>query len=103
MSKPSEVRFAIGRPDGITSNSWKIGTHRGSVYIECRDNFQEAKVSLHPEGGWRMAFTTEAIANGKLQRLPYVPFKRDWHVWDEPPATLPDTVVAFRLVFPTSE
>src|SRR5215218_4218108 len=28
---------------------------------------------------------------------------RAWEVWNEPPPVLPDTVVAFRLIFPTSE
>ncbi len=27
----------------------------------CRDNFKEAKVSLHTSGKWRMGFTIEAL------------------------------------------
>ena len=96
-----EVRFAVGDPNGLTSNSWKVkAKKKGDIYIICRDNFKEAKVSLHPRGGWRMAFTTEAIKkNPKLM----VEKNRDWAVWDEPLTTLPNTIVAFHLYFPTSE
>jgi hypothetical protein len=48
-----------------------------------------------------MGFTTEAIS--KNQRLLPPDANRAWDVWDEPPASLPDTVVAFKLIFPTSE
>jgi hypothetical protein len=48
-----------------------------------------------------MGFTTEAVA--KNARLLPCDHNRAWAVWDEPPASLPQTVVAFRLVFPTSE
>ncbi|MCR4288542.1 MAG: hypothetical protein NUW09_11095 [Deltaproteobacteria bacterium] len=47
-----------------------------------------------------MGFTTEAISNN-LQ-LPH-DINRAWEVWDEPPASLPDSVVAFKLIFPTAE
>lgn len=98
------VRFAIGAPDGITSNAWRIWTRpAGDVYISCRDNFQNAKVSLHTSGRWRMGFTSEAI--GKNPEL--MGFcddgNRAWEVWDRPPEILPKIVAAFRLIFPTSE
>jgi len=95
------VRFAVGPPDGITSNSWKCWTEKSGVYIACRDNFQQAKVSLHTCGRWRMGFTREAIK----KHPGFIPADRNraWRVWDEPPAQLPDTVLAFRLIFLTSE
>ena len=96
------LRFAVGPPDGLTSNAWRFWTtRRGDVYIACRDNFQEAKVSLHASGRWRMGFTTEAI--GRNPQLIPADADRAWEVWDEPPASLPNTIVAFRLIFPTSE
>jgi hypothetical protein len=101
------VRFAVGAPNGITSNSWKIWATKSGVYIACRDNFKEAKVSLHPStdprapGRWRMGFTTESLS--KIAHLRSHDENRAWEVWDEPPASLPGTVVAFRLFFPTSE
>ena len=72
--KEPPVRFAVGpTKDGLTSNSWRMWTEkRGDVYdlyLKCRDNFREAKVSLHASGRWRMGFTEEAIKdNCKLPR-----------------------------------
>ena len=94
------VRFAVGPPNGVTSNSWKLWAGKnGDVYIACRDNFKEAKVSLHASGRWRMGFTTEALT--KSPNLPLGGRDRAWEVWDKPPPTLPNTTIAFRLVFPT--
>jgi hypothetical protein len=59
------------------------------------------KVSLHASGRWRMAFTSEALA--KNPALVPAGANRAWEIWEEPPPVLPDTVVAFRLIFPTSE
>jgi len=96
------VRFAIGSPGGLTSNSWRFWTtSSGDSYLACRDNAQELKVSLHASGRWRMAFTSEARA--KNPALVPAGTNRAWEVWQEPLPVLPDTVVAFRLIFPTSE
>jgi len=96
------IRFAVGPPYGRTSNAWRLWTTKhGDVYVACRDNFKEAKVSLHAKGRWRMGFTTEAVA--KNRALVPADQNRAWEVWDEPPASLPSTVIAFRLLFPTSE
>ena len=48
-----------------------------------------------------MGFTEEALP--KIAHLRSAEENRAWDVWDEPPASLPGTVIAFRLVFPTSE
>lgn len=100
--KAGPVRFAIGPPNGLTSNAWRLWANKvGDVYIACRDNFKETKVSLHASGRWRMGFTTEAIA--KNTTLLHCDQKRAWEVWDKPEKVLPETVIAFRLIFPTSE
>jgi hypothetical protein len=73
------VRFAVGPPNGLTSNSWKLWANRkGDVYIACRDNFKEAKVSLHASGRWRMGFAASALI--KKVNLPPVQ-NRAWEVW----------------------
>ena len=96
------MRFAVGPPDGLTSNAWRMWTSKkGDIYIAYRDNFKEAKVSLHASGRWHMGFTTEAISKNP-QLLPSDK-NRAWDVWDEPPTSLPDSVVAFKLIFPTAE
>lgn len=100
--KVPPVRFAVGPPDGLTSNSWRVWTSKiGDIYLKCRDSFKETKVSLHTSGRWRMGFTTEAVATS--DKLLGRDQNRAWEVWDEPPKSLPETVEAFRLVFPPSE
>jgi hypothetical protein len=94
----SPIRFAVGDPNGLTSNAWRIWASKaGDVYIACRDNFKETKVSLHASGRWRMGFTTEAIDKNPL--LVGEGQNRAWDVWDKPPEKIPNTVQAFQLVF----
>lgn len=95
------VRFAVGPPDGLTSNSWRLWVKNGDVYIKCRDNFTETKVSLHASGRWRMGFTTEAI--NKDPSLLRFSQNRAWDVWDRPPGSLLNPIPAFRLIFLSSE
>jgi hypothetical protein len=95
------VRFAVGAPEGLSSNSWRFWTHKGHAYLACRDNFQNMTVSLHASGRWRMAFTHQAVQQNP--RLVPPCSDRAWEVWNEPPPTLPDTVITFRLLFFTSE
>lgn len=95
------VRFAVGPPDGLTSNSWRLWVKNGDVYLKCRDNFTETKVSLHASGRWRMGFTTEAI--NKDPSLLRFGQNRAWDVWDRPPISMPNPVSAFRLIFLSSE
>lgn len=100
LNKP--VRFAVGAPNGLTSNSWRIwSTKNGDVYIKCRDNFTEAKVSLHTSARWRMGFTTEALR--KKPDLVRQNQNRAWEVWDKPPELIPDCVAAFQIVFARQE
>jgi hypothetical protein len=48
-----------------------------------------------------MGFTEESLP--RIGHLLFPGQNRAWEIWDEPPASLPNTVVAFRLVFQTSE
>lgn len=97
------VRFAVGPPNGITSNSWRCWAvkKKGDVYITCRDNFKECKVSLHASGKWRMGFTQEALK--KHPNLLNENENRAWEIWNKPEPQLPDVVIAYRLYFPPSE
>lgn len=91
------VRFAIGDPSGLTSNSWRIWTSKsGDVYIACRDNYREVKVSLHPSGRWRFGFTGEAV--GGRSELVSPDEDRAWEVWDKPHMR-EGVVPAFQLFF----
>ncbi len=55
------IRIAVGTPKGASSNSWRIWVKGTDIYVSCRDNFKEFKVSLHASGIWRVAFTEQAI------------------------------------------
>ena len=57
----SPIRFAVGTPEGISSNSWRAWVQGMDIYVSCRDNFRQFKVSLHASGMWRVAFTEQAI------------------------------------------
>lgn len=97
------VRFAVGDPNGLTSNSWRVWVEKTQeLYICCRDNFKETKVSLHATGHWRMGFTEQAIA-ARPDLLTSSEQNRAWEVWDKPAESLPKTIAAFHLYFPTSE
>ncbi len=96
------VRFAVGAPDGLTSNSWRLWTSKaGDIYLKCRDSMAETKVSLHASGRWRIGLTDESVR----ARPGLVPAggERAWEVWNEPPPVAPGVVAAIQLIFPTSE
>jgi hypothetical protein len=66
----SPLRFAVGTPEGVSSNSWRAWVQGMETYVSCRDNFREFKVSLHSSGVWRVAFTEEAFKkNSHLHSL----------------------------------
>ena len=88
--RQNPIRFAVGYPDGLTSNSWRFWTEKSGIYIACRDNFRAAKVSLHTSGRWRMGFNEEA--KKKYPSLIPADRNRAWDVWDETPPQLPQTV-----------
>lgn len=100
--KKGSIRFAAGDPAGLTSNSWKVWTNKkGDVYLSCRDNFRETKVSLHASGRWRMGFTSQALS--ERPTLISDGENRAWEVWNQPTEQIPDTVLAFQLIFLTQE
>jgi hypothetical protein len=89
--KDPEVRFVVGDPNGLSSNSWKIWQHNDSVYIACRDSFTHAKISIHPKS-WRMAYTKESKLKMKGE-------DRTWEEWNIEKEQLPNTKIIFRLLF----
>ena len=95
------VRFAVGDPEGKTSNSWRVWAEGDDVYLACRDNARETKASLHGSGRWRFGFTGEAA----LARPDLVPpgTDRAWEVWDRPAEQVPGITRALDLVFVNSE
>jgi hypothetical protein len=96
------VRFAVVNSEAVTSNSWRCwAEQKGDVYIACRDNFKECKVSLHASGSWQMGFTEEGYK--KCSHLLPENRIRHWQIWPKPLPIAPDVVMAFKLLFPSSE
>jgi hypothetical protein len=96
------VRFVIGSDASLSSNGWKIWLGPDdSVYVACRDNYQDLKASLHP-GVWQFGLTAEAhkrlSRNGNT-----IPASRHWDQWVPPVVVGPGAKVAFRLIFIHSE
>jgi hypothetical protein len=112
--KTKEIRFAIGTPNGLTSNSYKVwatkakGKTRADIYAACRDNWREFKVSLHESSKWRAGYVSY---NVKLPRGCELQPGQDkaWDKWD-PPKPLDGSepsqgsaIVALHFRFATTE
>jgi hypothetical protein len=96
------IRFMVVGSDGKNSNTWKFWTEpSGDAYLLCRDNFKDAKVSLHTSGRWRIAWDEKAVANKPELVAPGQ--DRAWEKWEPPPPVEPGLVAAVRMLFPTSE
>ena len=92
------IRFVVGNVGGLTSNSWRVWTGRdGTIYVACRDNYQDLKASLHPKL-WQFGLTSEAHDRDR-QGLA----TRHWERWDPPSEFAPGARLAFRLIFVHSE
>ena len=48
----SPLRVAVGTPTGPSTHSWRVWVQDQDVYVKCRDNLRELKVSLHASGIW---------------------------------------------------
>ena len=91
--RASPIRFAVGMKNGLTSHSWGVDVRDGDVYIFCRENAKDVKVSLHASGQQHIAFTTESGHQMEAG-------SRFWNVWREPPQQRPP-VPSFKLLFPS--
>ncbi|MDB4883276.1 MAG: hypothetical protein JWL95_2042 [Gemmatimonadetes bacterium] len=94
--RAKSFRFAIGTPNGLSTNSWKVWVQRNDAYVACRDNFKEIKVSLHASGTWRLGFTEQAIND----RPDLVPIGGDRAIQKWRPPLDQALVSAFYLLAP---
>lgn len=89
----SPIRFAILWKNGQTSNTWGVRVDKnGDVYIYCRDNMQEVKISLHKSGKQHIAYTKES-------GIEMIPGSRFWNQWQEPQHGN-QAIPSFKLYFP---
>ena len=88
------IRFAVQKRNGITSNSWGIGSgSKGDVYIYCRDGLKGQKVSLHASGRQHISFSLDAPSMKSYAG------DRFMNRWEEPQYTK-KAVPTLRLLFP---
>ena len=66
------------------------------VYIACRDNFRELKVSLHGRR-WRVGVTAEGAA--ATRHLRPSDADRAWMTWDRPDS-VGGITMSYRILFP---
>lgn len=90
------IRIAVGTPDGVSSNSWRVWVRGLDTYVRCRDNFREIKVSLHASGIWRVAFTEETIT--AHPELAHGGGDRVVHRWMPDLAHAAKTVIGFQII-----
>ena len=92
----SPVRVAVGTPTGRSTNSWRVWTQGQDVYVKCRDNLREIKVSLHASGIWRVGFAGDFIRT----RPDFLPEGQDrvWKKWHPSFTEAKRTIIGIQLV-----
>jgi hypothetical protein len=91
------IRIAVGTPDGVSSNSWRVWVRGLDIYVKCRDNFREIKISLHASDIWRVAFTEETIKD--RPELVLGGGDRVIHRWRPDLSHATKAVIGFQIVF----
>ena len=92
--RESPLRFGVVMGDGSTSNGWRVWVeNEGDVYICCRDNMSDLKVSLHRSGQQHIAHTSQS---GQKTG----PGTRFLNQWPEPSQDGP-VLPSFKLLFPS--
>ena len=94
--RESPIRFGVLRRNGLSSNAWGVWSENsGDIYVACRDNMKELKISLHQSGKQHIAFTSES-------GLEMTEGSRFWDQWWEPQFHNSSKVVpSFNLLFPS--
>jgi hypothetical protein len=101
--KQDTLRFSVGAPEGPRSPVWRLWANKNTsdVYLAARAIADQAKVSFHKSGKWRIGFT-EQYAN---RPNPYVQPGEDRATdkWQRPPEVAPGITRAFFVMVPASE
>lgn len=99
MPAPSELRVAIGSPDGFRSTVWKFTSHRSEVYILSRMFGSDCKVSLHSSGQCQWSGTGEWVKKDSNRRNA----DRHFMKWSAPRPHGTAATLVFRIRIPESE
>jgi hypothetical protein len=95
--KRFDLRFAVGEPNGMRSNEWRLWAKRGQVYLAVSRMGSIEEFSFHDENICRHAFTKE-------YGTPLTLANRATHQWlrsDTPKAGVPLASCPLMLGFPT--
>jgi hypothetical protein len=95
--KRFDLRFAVGKPNELRSNDWRLWAKRGQVYLAVGRMGSIEKFSFHDENICRHAFTKEYGTPPTLSN-------RATHQWlraDTPQAGVPKASCPLMLGFPT--
>lgn len=93
-------RFVISGPRGRFSAAWAVWFHNDSLYLAGRTLGRMMKVSLHPEGGYRLAYEKPFIDRMKARGQPVE--SRDIWVWRPPQVVTGESVTVVSLLFPAA-
>lgn len=103
MSRGFKIRFAVGTPKGPQSAIWTVfGTGNSSdVYVACRPQAKDIKVSLHESGRWRIGRTPSYARQRASAGMG--PEDRAFHKWQRPREIHPGWTWALNIVVPASD
>ncbi len=95
------IRFAVGKPHGARSATWRVWKHRTSddVYVAARRIAGQFKVSLHKDGTWLWGFSREQVEGPGSVKPPDAPRQRRF----TPTETGPGLIRAVTVFVPSSE
>lgn len=92
-------RFAVEGPKGKFSTAWAAWEHKDTVYFAGRTIGGFIKVSLHPVGGYRLAFTKDY--HPKIKHKNELFENRNLAVWPKPNLENKIIALAACVYFPT--
>jgi hypothetical protein len=107
LAKGDQVlRFAVGRPSGARSATWRLWVPRGKsdVYLSRRMVGRNFKVSLHESGEWQIGLTQEYVKRPDALSMPKEnPRGLDKWTRPEPQPRIAPGTHAFSIVIPWLE
>jgi len=99
MKTVSEVRVAVGTPNGRRSTVWKFSVHKSEIYILSRMFGSDAKISLHASGECQWSGTGVWVKKVSTRRN----VDRHFTKWVAPRPTGSSAMHVFQVRIPETE
>ena len=93
-----KARFVVAGPNGKYSTVWAAWETNDSIYVAPRSVGGVLKASLHPNSGYRFAFTKEFYK--KLDGVTHNFKKRDFAIWPKPKIIENSVTLILSICFP---